>query len=131
MGSTLLQLAIFVLLLNYIHAVQYFTTHVYTSYDKDHLFGNIQEDVFDIFRNAYNFFNNNKYLSNIKKLYYKTRVSIYPKVKKLLSCPCMKLFFIYHTITKTPFSNHACVPAIFNVHSLKQMEPGRFHKTTM
>ena len=39
MGSTLLQLAIFVLLLNYIHAVQYFTTHVYTSYDKDHLFG--------------------------------------------------------------------------------------------
>uniref|UniRef100_A0A8C6HL79 Cystatin domain-containing protein n=1 Tax=Mus spicilegus TaxID=10103 RepID=A0A8C6HL79_MUSSI len=78
MGSTLLQLAIFVLLLNYIHAVQYFTIHVYTSYDKDHLFGNIQEDVFDIFRDAYNFFNNNKYLRE---------VTCKDLLLKLASCP--------------------------------------------
>uniref|UniRef100_F6TZH1 Predicted gene 1330 n=1 Tax=Mus musculus TaxID=10090 RepID=F6TZH1_MOUSE len=66
MGSPLLQLAIFVLLLYFSHAAKYFTINIFENYDKEHPVGNTEEEIFDIFRNVYNFYNNGKYLSNIK-----------------------------------------------------------------
>uniref|UniRef100_A0A8C6HUU2 Cystatin domain-containing protein n=1 Tax=Mus spicilegus TaxID=10103 RepID=A0A8C6HUU2_MUSSI len=82
-GSPLLQLAIFVLLLNFSHAYKYFTINIFENY-KDHLVGNTEEEIFDIFRNVYNFYKNGKYLSNIKSVYFRHAVSTYPRVKNIV-----------------------------------------------
>nr|CAE51410.1 TPA: cystatin ap5 precursor [Mus musculus] len=84
MGSPLLQLAIFVLLLYFSHAAKYFTINIFENYDKEHPVGNTEEEIFDIFRNVYNFYNNGKYLSNIKSVYFRHKVSTYPRVKNIV-----------------------------------------------
>ncbi|XP_021010932.1 cystatin-related protein 1-like [Mus caroli] len=70
-GSPLHQLAISVLLLNFSHAAEYFAINIFENYDKDHPVGNTEEEIFDTFRNVYNFYNNGKYLSNIKSVYFR------------------------------------------------------------